>query len=102
MMHEFQCLACGGRYFEADRHGVFYAHACGPLPATKKEPARERPDKRDENHAVDREGTVLGIKSEGKGVKCLSDPKLKAPRWITKLKQYVDKRRDKDAPPLSD
>lgn len=102
MIHTFQCLSCGGVYVEGSTDGISYAHACGPLPATKKEPTRERPDKRDENQAVERGGRVTGIRSEGKGVKCLSNSKLKEPQWITKLKREIDKRREKDAASNSD
>lgn len=96
MMHRFQCKACGAEYFDQMPSGIAYAHACGPLPADKKNPERERPDKRDENMAVDKTRRVLGIRSEGKGVTCLTDKNLREPRWISALKRRVEKEAEKD------
>jgi hypothetical protein len=89
MIHQFQCLACKGRYADTMPDGSFYAHACGPRPVAKKQPAGERPDKRDENLAVNQSGRVVGIKSAGAGVKCLTDGRLEEPPWISALHKRI-------------
>lgn len=89
MIHTFRCNACKGTYDETDRHGILNPHACGPLPADKKNPERERPDKRDENARYDRGGRLLGIKSEGAGVTCLTDGKIEQPQWLSALYKRV-------------
>lgn len=96
MSQRFRCNACNGEYSDATPDGGIYAHACGPLPADTKNPARERPDKRDENIAVDQNSRVLGIRSEGAGVTCLTDKKIDEPRWISAVKRRVEKEAEKD------
>lgn len=93
----FECLSCGGQYFEASRDGAIYVHVCGPLPVDDKGMLKERPDKRDENLAISGRGDVVGIRAEGKGVKCLTDKKLKEPTWITALKKRIATKDDDDA-----
>lgn len=60
------------------------------------EPARERPQIRDENAALDHNGNWNGIRSEGKGVKCLTDGRLQEPRWISALHKSREKREGKE------
>jgi len=96
MTHQFRCNACKSTWFTPDHNGHIHYHACGPLPADSKNPERERPDKRDENIAVDRGGKVLGIKLEGAGVTCLSDPKLKRPLWISALYKRIAEQEEKE------
>lgn len=90
MRHQFQCLACKGIYFDTSINGRLYSHVCGPLPATKKDPERERPNKRDENPAFSKGGRVRGIVSEGAGVKCLTASHLQEPLWISALYKRVE------------
>jgi len=97
MINRFQCLSCGGQYFEAQADGIPYAHVCGPLPPDKNGVEVERAGKRDENPAIAKGGAVIGIRAEGKGVKCLSDAALKEPRWIAALKARAPKEEDDDA-----
>lgn len=97
MIHTFQCLSCGGQYPEAQRDGIPHAHVCGPLPPDENGVEFERADKRDENPAIAKGGAVIGIRAEGKGVKCLTDAKLKEPRWISALKARTPKEEDDDA-----
>ena len=96
MTHEFRCNACKATWFTPTRHAHINHHACGPLPAHKKNPERERPDKRDENIAVDRAGKVLGIKLQGAGVTCLSDARLKEPPWISALMKRIADQEEKE------
>lgn len=95
-MTRWRCNACKGVYSDILPGGYSYAHACGPLAAAKKLPERERPNKRDENVLADRDGKVLGIRSEGAGVTCLTDDKLDEPKWITKLKKVIAAREEKE------
>jgi len=97
MINQFECLSCGGQYGEASADGIPYAHVCGPLPPDKNGVQVERENKRDENPAIAKGGVVAGIRAEGKGVKCLSDKKLKEPRWISAMKARVPKEEDDDA-----
>lgn len=96
MIHRFRCLACKGEYSETDAHGIAYAHVCGPLPADKKTPERERPDKRDENALMDGRGLVVGIRDEGAGVKCLTASHLSEPLWISALYKRIEQREEKE------
>lgn len=96
MRQQFRCNACQATWTTPTLQGLINYHACGPLPADKKNPERERPDKRDENEAVGTGGRVLGIKLEGAGVTCLSDPKLQEPPWITALKKRIADREEKE------
>lgn len=96
LIHRFKCRACGGSYSDTQPDGSEYAHVCGPLPADKKNPERERPDKRDENIVVGAGGKALGIKSEGAGVRCLTSDSLYEPQWIFKLKVRTRKQEEKE------
>jgi hypothetical protein len=96
MRPQFQCNACKGVYYETMPDGVVYVHACGPLPATAKDPERERPDKRDENPVYDSDRYWIGIRSEGAGVRCITDARLEEPRWISALKKQRDAREEKE------
>lgn len=91
MIHVFQCRACGTTYPEQQTNGSIHAHVCGPLPARKKDPERERPDKRDENPQLDRHGHVVGIRSAGAGVVCISDGRIDEPTWISALYKRIEK-----------
>jgi hypothetical protein len=56
-MTKYQCTSCGGEYFNSDREGRPYFHACPPI-QMEDGTTKERDDKRDEN---------AGAKLEGKG-----------------------------------
>lgn len=104
MIHQFQCLACDGVYFDQSRDGGTYHHTCPPLPPDNKGNVPVREDARDENLAPARNGWTPEMKSEGAGVKCLSDPKLSEPVWITGLKTRIaqEDAADNPAPELPD
>lgn len=91
MTHQFKCLSCGARYLDQQQDGTLYFHACGPMPPNKDGVQIERPDKRDENIAVNQLGRVMGIKTEGQGVECLTDAKLEQPIWLTQLQAKAAK-----------
>lgn len=95
-MNKFQCLACGGVYYDQSPEGIPYAHACAPLPADKKNPERERPDKRDENIVIATGGKLMGIKSEGAGVTCLTSDTINEPKWISAVNKAVAAREEKE------
>lgn len=86
----FKCRACGGRYWDVQNDGSVYHHVCGPLPADKKNPERERHNKRDENIARHRDRGVTGIVSEGAGVTCLASSQLEEPLWISALYKRIE------------
>lgn len=96
--HSFQCIACDGVYFDRSPEGGSYHHVCPPLPPDKKGKIPVREDARDENLAPTRNGWTPPIKSEGAGVKCLSDPELSEPVWITGLKMRIAKEDAADSP----
>jgi hypothetical protein len=96
MIHRFECRACGGRYNDTQPDGTPYEHVCGPLPQSKKKPQGERPNKRDENVAVDKRGHLQGIRSVGLGVTCLTDARLEEPPWISKLYKRIAEREEKE------
>lgn len=96
MTHRFRCLACKGEYFDQQLDGAPYAHVCPPLRGDKKKPEQLRDDHRDENVKLDGRRRTIGIRSEGAGVKCLSDEKLAEPRWISALKMRIAKEDDDD------
>lgn len=85
----FQCLACKGVYFDSSPEGGIYHHVCSPLLPDQNGVEAERTDLRDENVAVSARGRVTGIQSEGAGVKCLTDPKLTEPAWITAMNKRI-------------
>lgn len=95
MRHKFRCNACKGTYFDVQLDGAPYAHVCGALPADKKNPERERTDKRDENIALGGDRRVIGILSAGAGVTCLTDVKLEEPRWISALYKRIEAEEEK-------
>jgi hypothetical protein len=90
-MSQFRCNNCDAVYLDVQPDGTVYYHACGPLdedsPAAKF--AAYKP--RDENKQPFFGGQIHRITAEGKGVTCLSDPKLKEPRWITEMKAHEAK-----------
>ncbi len=96
MIHRFECRACGGRYNDRQPDGTLYEHVCGPTTARKKTPAAERPNKRDENVDAHQSGRILGIKSAGDGVTCLTDGKLEEPPWISALYRRIAEREAKE------
>jgi hypothetical protein len=85
-MSLFRCNNCLATYSDVLPDGIVYYHICAPLgehsPADKF--ASFQP--RDENKQPFFGDRVYRIRAEGKGVTCLSDPKLKEPRWITEMK----------------
>lgn len=87
MIQQFQCLACDGIYFERSPEGGTYHHVCPPLPPDKHGKVPVREDARDENLTRVRNGQEPTIKSEGAGVKCLTDDKLTESTWITAVKK---------------
>jgi hypothetical protein len=50
------------------------------------------PDPRNENARVSSQRIETGIIAEGKGVRCIEDPTLNEPRWISELKARTAKR----------
>lgn len=94
MSNQFQCITCGGTYFDHCPDGMIYHHVCGPLELKPDFHAVERPDARDENIDVSRGGVLQGIVSEGQGVKCLTSDVLQEPPWITRLKGNVPQDED--------
>ena len=91
MMQGFQCLACKGVYFDSSPDGATYFHVCPPLPRDDKGVRPVRVDARDENLTQPRAGRAQSIRSEGAGVKCLTNAKLQEPAWITALKKRAAK-----------
>lgn len=91
MRQAFQCLSCGATYTDRQRDGSIYLHACSPLPPNKERVQFERPARRDEQLEAVRVGRTPGIRSEGKGVRCLSNPALTEPEWISALKARAEK-----------
>lgn len=96
MIHTFECRSCGGTYAEASSNGAPYTHICGPLPMDKHGVERERPNKRDENVVIDSQGRTLGIRSEGDGVRCLTDVSLEEPTWISAVYKRIAAREEKE------
>jgi hypothetical protein len=88
---KFECLSCGGVYFDTLPDGCPYHHACPPLGPDKDGVVFEHDDKRDENLADDRYGRTIGIRRAGAGVKCLTNPQLTEPTWISRLRKRVAK-----------
>jgi hypothetical protein len=89
MTNKFQCLTCGGTYFDRCNDGLIYLHVCG---AKSQGPALSwipYDNPRNENTATTKLGAITGIVSEGAGVKCLSDQRLTEPPWITLVKSRV-------------
>jgi hypothetical protein len=87
----FRCLACDGVYADVQRDGALYFHACPPLPPDKHGLQPERPNRRDENIAVDRRGRAAGIRSEGAGVEPIDKAGPAEPAWLSKLKAQLAK-----------
>lgn len=87
MIQRFQCLACNGVYSSVQADGMIYFHTCPQLPPDRRGNAPDRADARDENLARPRHIRVPWIKSEGRGVKCLTDSRLSEPAWITAMKR---------------
>jgi hypothetical protein len=87
--NEFQCLTCGGRYFDRCPDGMIYIHKCGIKEFTRALKSIPYDNPRDENTATTKSGAITGIVSEGAGVTCLTDDKLMEPMWITTLKRRV-------------
>lgn len=87
MSQRFSCNSCQGVYSDVQADGSIYFHACPPLPPDKKGNVPDRADWRDENLARPRHIRVPWIKSEGHGVKCLTDSRLSEPAWITAMKR---------------
>jgi hypothetical protein len=83
---QFQCITCGGTYFDRGSDGNIYHHACPPIAGKAKFSTVERPDKRDENQTTGIPARTQVIISEGKGTKCLTNPRLTEPAWITSMK----------------
>jgi hypothetical protein len=94
-MAKRQCRSCGGIYFDPQRDGLAYYHSCPPVTlvtverlgvelevaldqvlALDKELSRRdvpRPNARDENITLHRDGTRDSIVAEGAGAIELSD-----------------------------
>ena len=83
---QFQCITCGGRYFDKGTDGVLYFHVCPPLPPDKNGVTASRPDYRNENLTQQKPSMKPAIMAEGKGVKCLTNASLTEPQWITAVK----------------
>lgn len=80
-----------GSYPEFQPDGTVYHHACPPLRPDKHGVEAERTNKRDENVVYGRGDRIIGIRSEGAGVQCLSSAKVVEPAWITALKKRIEK-----------
>lgn len=89
MIHRFECNQCHGVYQDVQADGAIYFHACPEPRLDKKGRPVPRVGGRDENIATNHAGSVTGIRLEGAGVTCLSDKKLKEPKWITDLKSKL-------------
>ena len=73
----FQCLECGGTYFDRQRDGAPYFHTCdhvldpdAPLPGENEEDLRERVERehrRDENLPDDKRERAENVKRRGRG-----------------------------------
>lgn len=87
MSNRFQCQACGATYSDACPDGALYFHACGPVVDPKTGATAPRANTRDENVSLKLDGTAAGIKAQGAGVQCLSNPVLTDPQWITSLQK---------------
>ena len=94
MSHQFLCNCCGGTYTDVMPDGMIYNHVCGPIEDKKTRQFIPRPDFRDENIDTNRRGDVLGIVSEGLGVKCVTSDLLQEPPWITRLKSNIDEQEE--------
>jgi hypothetical protein len=94
LAHLFGCNACHGEYRERQRDGTVYHHACPPLRPDKNGIEAERRNKRDENVVYGLMDRVIGIRSEGDGVTCLSDARLSEPAWITAMKERIAKQEE--------
>lgn len=92
---QFECLSCGGRYTAPQSDGTVYMHVCPPLTAAGKKRPEPRKDGRNENHPGDVK-PARAIVSEGRGVKCISRPKLQEPAWITQYKKQLAEEAAKD------
>jgi hypothetical protein len=94
MSDQFRCNTCHAVYPDIQADGTPYYHACAPLVA---EPLQERKYRRDENIAVSRSGKprrAIGIIAEGKGVTCMSNPRLTEPARISALKARIAKEQE--------
>lgn len=96
MRPQFQCVSCGGTYFEMGPGGPMYQHICPPKVRDRGGRLIDTPNPRDENVKVDRETGEWSITSEGEGVKCLTDKQLQEPRWITKMAKRTKPKEDRD------
>lgn len=85
MTNQFKCNTCGGVYFEASAQGIQYAHTCGSTSDKAGNPV-EIPNARNENVVFNASGRLVGMVSEGTGVKCINNPKLTEPQWFTDMK----------------
>jgi hypothetical protein len=84
---QFQCLCCGGKYFDLCADGMIYFHVCPPLPPDENFFAAPRPNARNETTRAGGPNSIPAIVSDGLGVNCLSNPNLIEPAWITQLKR---------------
>lgn len=66
-MSRFRCRACQGEFDSVQPDGMEYYHACAPKSAWEPGPPGERPNRRDENVALDDRGRRVGIRREGSG-----------------------------------
>jgi hypothetical protein len=89
MNNRFQCVTCGGQYFDHCPDGSIYHHECGVRYVANAFAVIPYDNPRNENPAANKSGAITGIVSEGAGVKCLSNPALSEPAWITVLKTRV-------------
>jgi hypothetical protein len=84
---QFQCLTCGGKYFDLCSDGLIYFHVCSPLPPDANGISIDRANARNENTIAGRPGSTPVIKADGLGVNCLTNQNLLEPAWITELKK---------------
>jgi hypothetical protein len=88
---QFQCLNCGGKYFDLCLDGQIYFHVCSPLPPDENGISLPRPNARNETNCNRSPDLIPAITSEGLGVNCLTNQNLLEPAWITHLKNRAQK-----------
>ena len=88
---QFQCLNCGGVYFDLGADGLIYFHVCSPLPMDENGFSPARPNARNENLRSSNPDFPPTITAEGLGVNCLTNRNLIEPAWISKLKQRAQR-----------
>jgi hypothetical protein len=87
----FKCKECATVYPDLTREGTIIHHTCAPTMHNRQREIIPREVIRDENYNIHPRRGIVGIRSEGLGVECVSGEKLSEPAWITMLKKRVAK-----------